>query len=225
MTLGHNSKVVTSGLGLYVDADNEKSTTGGDWKSLVEDTTFAKTGTPVVTTLGGAACYRFTAVGQYFSGNPSFLNNQPYPSTTLTMEAWIYPETEVIAGDRANICRINSGSAAYMSWNKSNRKLSNYWYGHSPEGYHETGAAMARDQWHHVCSVWTGTTLYQYTDLTQTSVSVTGSADATNSIYIGWEGDSRQFAGGIALVRMYNIALTQNQVIQNYMASRGRFGL
>lgn len=225
MALRHNAKIVTSGLGLYLDADNEKSTTGGDWKSLVENTTFAKTGTPSFTTLGGATCFRFNAVGQYFTGSPGFTNSQPYPSTTLTMEAWIYPETEVIAGDRGNICRINSGSASYLSWNKSNRKLSNYWYNHSPEGYHETGAAMTRDEWHHVCAVWTGTTLYQYTDLTQTSVSVTGTADTTGTVTIGWEGDSRQFAGGIALVRLYNVALTQDQVIQNYTATRGRFGV
>lgn len=221
MSLRYNTSVVKEGMKLYLDAANSKSTTGSNWNCLLSNTSYTKTGSPSLTTLGGGTCWRFTALGQYFTGN---IPGTDYPDTALTMEAWIYPETEIIAGDRGNICRINSGSAAYLSWNKSNRKLSNYWFGHTPAGYHETGAAMARDEWHHVCAVWTGTTLFQYTDMIQTSVSVTGSADATSSITIGYEGDSRQFAGGIALIRIYNIALSKEQVQQNYSACRGRFG-
>jgi len=225
MGLRYNTKISKDGLILYLDAANSKSTSGPgvQWNNLVAGDVLSSTGTPSLTTLGGADCYRFTAAGQYFSSSISALSTDA-PDTELTMEAWIYPETEITAGDRGNICRINAGQPAYLSWNKSNLKLSNYWYGHTPAGYHETGAAMTRNNWHHVCAVWNGSTLYQYTNMVQTSVSVTGTAAANGSITVGHEGDSRQFAGGIAVIRVYNIALEYSEVYANYLACRGRFG-
>ena len=38
------------------------------------------------------------------------------------------------------------------------------------------------------------------------------------------ESTGRQFAGGIAIFRVYNTALTDAQVIQNYNAVCGKFG-
>ena len=41
---------------------------------------------------------------------------------------------------------------------------------------------------------------------------------------IGWEGDSRQFSGGISTIRVYNNALTSEEVLQNYNAQKNRHG-
>ena len=41
---------------------------------------------------------------------------------------------------------------------------------------------------------------------------------------IGWEGDGRQFAGGISTIRVYNNALTGEEVLQNYNAQKNRHG-
>jgi hypothetical protein len=56
----------------------------------------------------------------------------------------------------------------------------------------------------------------------------------TNGVSIGvWGGfttrpaDGRGYFynGNIAIVRVYNIALTQSQILQNYNAQKSRFGL
>jgi len=113
-----------------------------------------------------------------------------------------------------------------MSWNKSNQKLSSYWYDRNSNGYHESGASMQRYQWHHLCSVWTGSQLNQFTDGVKTVVSnITGNSPTGTNVEIGMESIGRQFAGGIAIIRIYNSALTDEEVYQNFNASRARFGV
>lgn len=179
---------------------------------------------PDYTTLGGADCFRFnsTSGGQFFETTSGVFT---YNGNTLTLEAWIYPEAEVTSGDRGCIMRILGDNYAYLSWNKSNRKLSNYHYAASPSGYHETGAAMARNAWHHVVGVWNGTQLHQWTDGVKTSVSTTSSTTNLYGVEMGEEGAGRQFSGGIAQARVYNRALTDAEVLDNFNATKGKFGL
>lgn len=193
------------------------------WENIVNSNTGSKqTGNPSYTTLGGAECFRFTASNQYFDDQVTLPR---VPSQYLTIEAWIYPEAEVTSGDRGTIVRIHDGSSAYFSWNKSTQQLSTYWYGHSPVGYHELGPAMARNQWHHVCAVWDGATHYHYIDGVQYSTSVTGSSATGNYVEIGMESSGRQFAGGIGSIKIYDTALTKDQVLNNFNSQRGRYNI
>jgi len=226
MSIGYgNPKIVTDNLIFAVDAANGKSVGDGVyWYNIPDNigTGVFKNGSPTVEIVGGAKAYRFTSTSQYFES--SVLTVQP--SEKLTMEAWIYPENEVSSGDRGTIIRMWGGSAAYMSWNKSNQKLSNYWYQRNSEGYHESGAAMQRYQWHHICSVWTGSQLNQFTDGVKSVVSnITGDSPTGTSVEIGMESTGRQFSGGIAVIRIYNSALSDDEVYQNFNASRVRFGV
>lgn len=181
-------------------------------------------GSPSYTTLGGATCFRLTATGQSFTG--TLYGTQP--TTDVTIETWVYPEAEVQGDDRGCMFRLGGASALYHSWNKSNQKLSNYWYSHPTEGYHETGAAVNRNTWSCFTSVWnyTAGVLWQYTNNVKTQTgSAVGNAAPGNGIQIGQEGSSRQFAGGIGLVRVWGRALSEAEVNQNFNASRRRFGL
>ena len=45
------------------------------------------------------------------------------------------------------------------------------------------------------------------------------------AMIIGRESSGRQFAGGLAVIRVYNGALTDAQVEQNFNAQKSRFGL
>jgi len=85
---------------------------------------------------------------------------------------------------------------------------------------------MARDQWHHIVGVWDGSELRQWTDGVKTTVTgVTTSATNLTGVEIGEEGVSRQFSGGIAQARIYNRALTDQEVLDNFNATRGIFGV
>jgi len=215
----YKGKCVTNNLEIYYDADNLVSTQDeSQWYDISGNGRNAtKSGSPTLTTLGGAKCWNFTSTGQFFDYNNSFSN-----LTACTLEAWIYPaSSEVSVGDRGTIIQGN----IYMSWNKSNRRLSTYWYSTNNQGYHEPTLQMNREEWYHLITVWTGTQLLQYIDgKLERTVNTTISNGYINRIRIAQESSGRQFAGGIAMVKMYSDALTESEVQTNYNSYRNRFG-
>ena len=225
--------IVTDGLLACLDTTSTISApdASSNWTSMIQPrSSIARNGSPDLTDIDGVRTWEFTATNQWFESSILGADNQPYLDATL--EAWIYPKANVSSGDRGTIARLTGNRSLYMSFNKSNRKLSTYWYSHATNGYHETGAAMADDEWHHVCSVhnYEDDKLYQYTNMVKTTAAGT-QADSTTyasvntgqNIEIGMESTGRQFAGGIAIFRVYNTALTDAQVIQNYNAVCNKF--
>jgi hypothetical protein len=227
MSIAYNSSIVTTGIVLYFDAANPRSAQAGSgvWNDISGyNSVVTMSGSPSLTTLGGAACYRFTAAGQKFTGT----SLSPQPTADMTIECWVYPEAELQADDRGCMLLLNGVSGAYMSWNKSTAQLSNYWYTHPSEGYWESGAAVSRNTWCSFTSVWNNSTssCYQYTNGVKTTASPTVGNSATGAgINIGQEGAGRQFAGGISFIRVYNRALTDTEVTQNFTALRSRYGV
>jgi hypothetical protein len=215
--------IVTDGLNLILDAASDQSYpgTGATWYDLSgKNNNAAIYGSPTITTLGGAKCFNLDGIGKSFVanfGSVQYTNN-------LTFEAWIYPAaSEVVSGDRGCIIQ----GYAYLSWNKGNQRLSNYWYSTNNQGYHEPTLQMNRSEWHHLVAVWDASTgyLYQYINGNQENIvsTIASSGYYYSELNIGWEGDSRQFAGGIATIRVYNRALTNLEVYQTYNAQKNRF--
>ena len=221
--------IVTENLAISLDAASTRSYpgTGTVWYDLSgNNIDFGSSGSPTLTTLGGATCFEFNQDGDRFtaSGIPSTVNSN---TTQRTLEVWIYPAaSEVTSGDRGTVILLNGGSGNYMSALKSNAQLSSYWYGHSPAGYFQAAPAPSRSNWHHWCTVWTGSELKQWQDGTKyTNSNVTGTSTRNTAMIIGRESSGRQFAGGLAVIRVYNGALTDAQVEQNFNAQKSRFGL
>ena len=219
------NSVSTHGLTAYYDVMDPACWVNGsstlyDLASSSNLTAYGSIGTA---TFGSAIGWNFNADGKYFAGNISVQADK-----NLTIEAWLYPAaSEVTAGDRGTIVYIYGSNAAYMSWNKDNRYLSSYWYGHSPEGYHETNGPSARGAWHHWCSVWDygHGMIYQYVDGVVNKTATSGNAATGSGLIIGREGSSRQFSGGMAVIRIYRRALHPNEVYDNWYAEKARFGL
>jgi hypothetical protein len=224
MALNYNPRIVTEGLILALDAGDPSSYPGSGaiWSDLSPNGKYADIyGSPRNIIVGGAKCFYLDDIGDRFVAR--FGSNQSM--NTLTLEAWIYPEaSELSGGDRGCIFQ----GWAYLSWNKGNQQLSNYWYATTNQGYHEPSIAMARQQWHHLASVWDtrDRTLKQY--INGALVNTVSTYATAGYIYadcnIGWEADGRQFSGGISAVRVYNKALTSEEVLQNYNAQKNRHG-
>jgi len=173
----------------------------------------------------GVYALDFDSIGKHIVG--TIINNQP--TTDATIESWIFPKTEIDLGDSmGTIIVIKGESAIYQSLSKSNPpQLANYWYSHTPEGYFINGLSV-RDQWHHWCSVWnySDQKLYQYIDGVMVgNISTYGDAATGSSYVIGYEMVGRQFSGGIANIKVYNVALSNSQVLQNFNSTKSRFGL
>lgn len=223
----YSPNIVTSGLLVCLDAGNLRSYPGSgtSWYDLSgRGNTMTIYGSATTTTMGGATAFNLDTDGKYFAGTLA----GTMPTTNATLEAWIYPgASEVTSGDRGTVILISGGSSIYMSWNKDNRYLSNYWYSHSPEGYHESNGPSSRSAWTHWCSVWNYSDgkLYQWVNGVKTSVTTSGNASPGNNLNIGRESSGRQFSGGIAVIRVYNTALTDADVSTNFSALRSRFGV
>ena len=146
---GAGIPTISSASNLILDAASQRSYPGSGttWYDLSGNGHNADIiGSPTHGELGGAKCFILDAVGKRFNANTD--NNRT--TNDLTLEAWIYPQDEVSSGDRGAVIQ----GYCYLSWNKSNRRLSNYWYSASPSGYHEPTTQMDRNRWHHLMSVW-----------------------------------------------------------------------
>ena len=223
MATSYSPAIPTQDLALYLDGASTKSATSdGTWRDISGNNRGVDVyGSPNIVTLGGTRCYELNSVGDRFVaqfGSDQYTNN-------LTLEAWIYPAaSELTSGDRGAIIQ----GYTYMSWNKSNNKLSNYWYSTNNQGYHEPSSGMTRQTWNHLISVWdaSASALYQYVNgsLVNTISTVASSGFYYQSINIGWEGDSRQFAGGLGLIKIYNRALSSSEALDCYNQTKSRFG-
>ena len=215
----------TYGLTAYYDVMDPACWVDGSSTlyDLASSSNLTAYGSITKSTFGSAIGWNFNAVGKYFQGSIATQADK-----NLTIEAWLYPAaSEVVAGDRGTIVILSGGQSAYMSWNKGNQYLSNYWYSHSPEGYHETNGPSARGAWHHWCSVWDYQQgyLYQYVDGSVRKVDTVGNAAHGADLRIGKESDDRQFSGGMAVIRIYRRALFPEEVYDHWYAEKGRFGV
>jgi hypothetical protein len=81
--------------------------------------------------------------------------------------------------------------------------------------------------WHHIVGVIDGANTLIYVDgtLRASQTKVTGTTTSGQNIVIGSNHLGRYQSCRIASARLYNIALSAAQVLQNYNATKGRFGL
>lgn len=219
------NSVSTHGLTAYYDVMDPACWVNGSSTlyDLASSSNLTAYGSIATATFGSAIGWNFDADGKYFQGSIATQADK-----NLTIEAWLYPAaSEVTSGDRGTIVLIDGSNGAYMSWNKSNQYLSNYWYGHSPEGYHETNGPSARGAWHHWCSIWDFDQgyVFQYVDGSVRRAATSGNAATGSVLRIGREQQSRQFSGGMAVIRIYRRALHPNEVYDNWYAEKARFGL
>jgi hypothetical protein len=84
--------------------------------------------------------------------------------------------------------------------------------------------------WHHICTTYDGSVARFYYDgvevATRTGMSGGIQIESTKKLNIGsWVNNSANANTSISLVSLYNRALLTSEIIQNYNATKGRFGL
>ena len=97
--------------------------------------------------------------------------------------------------------------------------------------HNTTGVAYALNTWVHIVGSYDGSTVRQFTNGVQVdSLNYVGTPTSGGEIRINrrWDdvvSSSNLFDTNIAVVRIYNRALTATEISQNFNALRGRFGL
>ena len=227
--------IVQQGLVLNLDAGNIYSYAGAGttWYD-VSGNSFNATliNSPTYTSDNGGVLNWASASSQYAT--------VPMSSTlrvaSITEEVWVYlsgTADQVFIGSQYGTGSNNS----FALWLSGGT----FYFGVNTGGsfYNSASSAASTSTWYHLVHTYNATTQYLYINgvLTTTLNSAASgniSYDASNTLLaIGADfngtgynvGPSVYTNGKMPVVRIYNIALSAAQVLQNYNATKGRFGL
>jgi hypothetical protein len=218
--------IVQQGLVLNLDAGNPYSYGGAG-------TTFYDVSPTALSWTINNATYN-SSDPKYFSynGSNSWLESSTsaaYDSQTITMECWFYPSPLSQEGFLFEKGAVNSQYSMFLSLTAFYFRT----FGGTINNQDLTFASstyLTANVWNHVICTYNGSIKIIYVNGVQVaSVNASGTLNTgqTNQ-YIGKYGNAGNnypFNGRIGETRVYNIALSAAQVLQNYNATKGRFGL
>jgi hypothetical protein len=172
-----------------------------------------------------------TTVNLASTSSLQFLNRASY-----TLESWVYPTANPGANNYTGIINRESNPGAgrdgYNMYLVGSAGSTVYWFTERFTTGTYVPVNIALDQsvvvnnWQHMVGVYDGTTLYLYRNgVVVGSAASTGNiTNTTATLQIGRR-DTNYFTGRIPVAKIYNTALTANQVVQNFNALRGRYGI
>lgn len=226
MTVSYNPSCVTNGLVLYLDAGNTKSypgsgTTWVDTSGNSNNFTFV--GSPTYSSANGGLL-ALSGSGQYING-PNSTSLQL--TGDLTISAWVSLgdlTNQGIAGKIRNGpyqgYGITKQSGYFKFWTAA---ADAYTYTQSDVTY------IATTGWYNVVGVRTsGTNRLWINGVLQNDSQSPAFADSGDIFTIGryYSNNTSYNAGGnISAVSVYNRALSSSEILQNYNALRGRYGV
>ena len=207
--------IVTDGLVLALDAQQISSypTTGSTWYdlsgngddgTLINGPTFDSNGAIV-----------FDGVDNYIIGTDT------HNLSNFTAEVWVYPTTSYPGGLPSAITTTYPGTNSTVNYNIGWYTTGD-WVGgffHPSSGWNEIlVAAPAINTWHNYSLTYNGTTLILYHNgVSEGTLATTNTAAGGGPIRVGRRWDiADYFPGNISNARVYNRALTSDEILQNY---------
>ncbi len=153
------------------------------------------------------------------------------PSNSLTMEAWVKAASSPGAFKYilSHLDSSRSGVAAYALYSGSGGGLTAYIKIQGSEVYTPSidPAEIWNNEWHHIVGTYDGANILIFMDGEQKGASTPVSGNivySTDDIYVGEYGSGGYtFTGAIALVSLFNRALTATEILDNCKALVGRF--
>ena len=235
MGIFRGPNIVTSGLALYLDSANTKSYPGTG--TTIQDLSGkVNTGT-LVNGVGFNASNNGSLV---FDGVNDYVITPSYSSITSvntphSMISWIYSTSNVGASGILNIGEWDDDNYAsgiillngvfYWSWNGAPDWI-------VPEGYNiSSGYAIDLNTWYHLSISRSSTAINLYVNGILVKSESNGEAGdilpGPIMIGISSQGGVLQgyFPGRIATAQLFERELTAVEILQNYNATKGRFGL
>jgi hypothetical protein len=240
MSFNYSPKVVTNGLVLCVDAANQRSYTSGSttWYDLTGNfNNGTLTNGPTFDSANGGSIV-FDGIDDYIAlGTPNSLNLLG----TITINSWVkitaFSTVGNIAGTIYEKGYDNNNDQIFFRFrNNAGTQVIDVgtYKGSNNTNYLTTytiGSSITTGTWNNIVgqydganwniylnSVLVSSTLQNQGPLTSTSPSSIGAAYISN-------GYARFLNGSIANLQVYNRALSATEILQNYNATKTRFGL
>jgi hypothetical protein len=217
MSVNTRNSIVTNGLVLYLDAANRISYVSGSttWNDM---SGFSNNGTLVngpTFNNGDGGSIVFDGVNDYVTIPSSSLLNT---LTQFTYTAYLNISSSDTYG--AIIARDNS-----LVWYAGRTVVGQRLFiGGSAPG--DSNTFLPSNRYAFICVTWDGTTIrYYFNGAPDGTATNTRSAFNTTPISIGRYQTGEYFQGNIPIIQIYNRALSQQEIIQNYNATKARFNL
>ena len=226
MAFNYSPKIVTDGLVLYLDAANTRSYpgTGTTWSDL------SRGGNNGVLT-NGPTFNSGNGGSIVFDGADDLVNttNISFGTNPFSICLWF----KINSNQTTNSTLIAVAAAGTANnWQLSfinNTELLFFYRGITEVNAFNLNTTFSLNTWYHICITRdVANDIKSYVNGTQTAtVNYVGNDTYSEIIRLGLNrGGTTYYNGQISIVHIYNnIALTSTQVIQNYNATKGRFGL
>ena len=232
MGIAYNPSIVTNGLVLCLDAGNTKSYPGSGttWTDLSgRGNNGTLNGPTYSSNNGGTLIYTNTSI-------TTVSMSDLRPTTGITQESWFLSTnntTQVFIGSQYGTSSNNS----YAIWlNAANQWAAGVNIGGS-FNYQTYNSTVSTNVWYHFVHTYDGANQRMYINGSQVfSWATTGSIayDTNNTLLaVGndWNGSvynvgaSVGVQGRLSIAKIYNRALTDTEIQQNFNALRGRFSI
>jgi len=166
----------------------------------------------------------------YFADSVSWMSS--VITTTITLEAWVKPNSFTFAGNSGDIGAIMIANSCFYLSLDTNGKFNAFMYGSagSTVSHQPSTTSVTRHAWNHVVWTFDGSYIRWYLngvlDKTSSTTFTIGTIALSQYLGIGAEGSStygRMLDGYVAGCKIYGKALTTTEVSQNYESSKTEF--
>ena len=226
---------VTAGLVLNLDAGNVASYPGSgiNWTDTVGSKVFTLAGSPSLPTYNSASggYINFTASGQQYASATSFASIL----STYTVEVWhLFTGTAtgtapVLFGEgRSSYSNFMMGTTGGVT---SPLKIQGgFWNGAWQQGTTNPGDYyQPSNGWHQFVNTYDGAEIKFYANntlrITKTPSDFTIARSGLGLNIMRRQDVANYWGGGVSIIRVYDRALTAEEIDINYQVSRTRFGL
>ena len=225
MAFSRGPKIVTSGLVLALDAADKLSYPGSGttWKDL--------SGNSNNGTLTNGPTFSAANMGTIvFDGVDDYVTGTLAASNSWTVSFWIY-QTDIntkavyypFSGATSPVTGIGFGGSLDASTQNS------WWYYDGSTVFSSSSTAITVNTWYyltisHVYGAGTGTHNFYTNGVLSYSPSVADTTFTTYNVARRSDNNLYNIPGRIPIVKIYNRALSATEVLQNYNATKSRFG-
>jgi hypothetical protein len=221
---GGPGNIVTNGLVLYLDAANYLSYTSGSttWRdlspsnisgSLINGPTFSST---------NAGSIVFDGVDDFVNCGTQIDLSQ---YSAFSVNVWV--NSRSLTGSKSAFAFANNPSST--GWQHWIGTYGNNFYVEMRSGGSDralSASGVILNTWSHITTVWNGTTLFLYVNgVERTSTAASAITNTVKTLYIGYFPGYAVWDGFVSNTQIYNRALSASEILQNYNATKARFGL
>ena len=234
MGLSHSPKIVTNGLVLALDAANNKSYPGSgtSWNDL------SNTGKNL--TLTNGPTFSAANLGSIvFDGTNDYASVNPVSAFNIyCISIWFKPTTIINSTSATkNLIHFKTSTYKYIGFGPVTNRVSNEYITIVQEpGDKRTavndGGSLSAGVWYNIVFNYESSQYNIYINNTLKSTTIgssTGNVPLITDpdfIYLNSvEGTSDYLDSSLSMCMIYNRALTATEMLQNYNATKGRFGL